>query len=302
MAEGDSPTVARRRVRLAIREAREREGLTQNQVAEAMEWSLSKVIRIESGEVSISVNDLRPLLNFIGIKDKGLAGSLIADARIARQRQRREWYQKPEFREHMSDALRRLTEYEGEATAMRSYTVYYPPGALQTPAYAAALTGGWDHELPADYAESMVQVRRLRRESLRTRLGSIQVFLVLDQSVFERSIGGPAVLVEQLHDLHDLASGGLIKMRMLPFDLDSPIANNGSFDLLTIAGDPGGEVMYRENGTSDELLEDPAVTTRHRERFEQLWHVATTEVDTIDFIKSRINTLETKITERQRRT
>ena len=66
MAEGDSPTVARRRVRLAIREAREPHNLTQQQVAEQMEWSLSKVIRIESGEVSISVNDLRPLLPFLG--------------------------------------------------------------------------------------------------------------------------------------------------------------------------------------------------------------------------------------------
>jgi transcriptional regulator with XRE-family HTH domain len=64
MAEGDSPTVARRRVRLAIREARDAAGLTQGEVAEATEWSHSKVIRIENGEVSISPNDLRPLFNY----------------------------------------------------------------------------------------------------------------------------------------------------------------------------------------------------------------------------------------------
>jgi transcriptional regulator with XRE-family HTH domain len=48
MAESVSPTVARRRVRLALRDAREKADLTQQQVAEEMEWSLSKVIRIES--------------------------------------------------------------------------------------------------------------------------------------------------------------------------------------------------------------------------------------------------------------
>jgi transcriptional regulator with XRE-family HTH domain len=301
MAEGDSPTVARRRVRLAVREAREREGLTQIQVAEAMEWSLSKVIRIESGEVSISVNDLRPLLNFIGIKDRTLVNSLLADARIARQRQRKEWYRKPELREYMSEPLRRLTEYEAEATAMRSYSVYYPPGPFQTPDYARALTGGWDHELNIQYASTMVEVRRLRRETMLSRLDSMRVFMVLDQSVFERTLGGRAVLAEQLRNMHDLATRGLINIRMLAFDLDSPIANNGSFDLLTIPGGPGGEVMYRENGTGDELIEDPAVTSRHRERFEQLWHVATSEVDTIEFLKGRIDTLENKITESQRR-
>ena len=58
----DSPAIARRRVRLAVRDARLDKKLTQSEVAEAMEWSLSKVMRIESGEVTISPNDLRPLL------------------------------------------------------------------------------------------------------------------------------------------------------------------------------------------------------------------------------------------------
>jgi transcriptional regulator with XRE-family HTH domain len=297
MAEGDSPTVARRRVRLAIREARDVAGLTQSQVAEAMEWSHSKVIRIENGEVSISPNDLRPLLSYLGIKDRDDVNSLLADARIARTRQREAWYQKPEFREHMSDGLRRLVEYEVEATAMRSYSVYYPPGPLQTLAYASALTGAWNHEMPEEKLATIVEARRRRHEFMRGRLESMRVFLVLDQSVFERQIGGPAVLVGQLQELHDLADRGLVAMRMLPFDMNTPIANNGSFDLLSIGG---GEVLYRENGLSDELVEDAATTARHRERFEQLWQVATEEVDTIDFVKGRIQFLQTKVSDSQR--
>jgi transcriptional regulator with XRE-family HTH domain len=302
MAEGDSPTVARRRVRLAIREAREANNLTQQQVAEQMEWSLSKVIRIESGEVSISVNDLRPLLAFVGIKDRSEVSSLLADARIARTRQRQAWYQRPEFRDHMSDAFRRLIEYEAEASAIRSYSVYYPPGPLQIPAYAAALTGSWgDHDLPSEAVEAVVEARRIRRDTVVKRIGSFKFFVILDQSVLMRTIGGPAVLVEQLKDLHGLASRGLLHIRMLSFDLDSPIANNASFDLLTVPGG-AGEVMYRENGLADEIVEDAASTARHRERFDQLWHVADAEADTIDFIKGRIEFLETKITESQSRT
>ena len=302
MAEGDSPTVARRRVRLAVREAREANNLTQLQVAEQMEWSLSKVIRIESGEVSISVNDLRPLLAFVGIKDKAEANSLIADARIARTRQRQAWYQKPEFRDHMSDAFRRLIEYEAEASAIRSYSVYYPPGPLQIPAYAAALTGSWgDHDIATEAVKARVEARRLRRDVILKRLGSFKLFVILDQSVLMRTIGGSAVLAEQLTDLHGLANRGLINIRMLPFDLDSPIANNASFDLLTVSGG-AGEVMYRENGLIDEIVEDAVSTARHRERFDQLWHVASAEADTIDFISGRIEFLESKITEGQSRT
>jgi len=299
MAEGDSPTVARRRVRLAIREARDAAGLTQSQVAEAMEWSYSKVIRIENGEVSISPNDLRPLLSYLGVKDRVITNALLADARIARTRQREAWYQKPEFRDHMSEALRRLIEYEVEATAIRSYSVYYPPGILQTPAYASALTFAWKHDIPEDRLAAIVEARRRRHQFVRGRLGSMRVLLVLDQSVFERQIGGPDVLAEQLKELHDLADEGLISMRMLPFDSDTPIANNGSFDLLAIGDESGNEVLYRENGMGDELIEDAATTARHRERFEQLWQVATTEVDTIDFVRGRMETLQMKVKGRQ---
>lgn len=87
MAEGDSPTVARRRVRMVLRDARESAGLTQLEVAEQMEWSLSKVIRIENGDVTIAPNDLRPLLSFLGVKDRTIVADMLATAKIARTRQ-----------------------------------------------------------------------------------------------------------------------------------------------------------------------------------------------------------------------
>src|SRR5918993_950856 len=99
MAEVVSPTVARRRVRLALREAREAAGRTQLEVAEEMEWSLSKVIRIENGDVSISPNDLRPLLAYLGFRDRAQINSLVADAKIARTRQHVSWWQGPEFKD-----------------------------------------------------------------------------------------------------------------------------------------------------------------------------------------------------------
>jgi transcriptional regulator with XRE-family HTH domain len=299
MAEGDSPTAARRRVRLAIRAARDAAGLTQNQVADEMEWSLSKVVRIESGDVSISPNDLRALLEYLGIGDRTVVGSLLADARIARTRQSQAWYQKPEVREHTSDALRHAIEYEAQATTIRSYAVYYPPGPLQTSAYAAALTGARNGTATADRVRTLAEVRQLRHDHMLARLDSLQIFLLVDQAVLERTIGSRATLADQLRELRDLADRGLINIRMLPFDLDSPITDNGGFDLLSLGDDPTTDVMYRQTGVADELVENAPVTKRHRERFEQLWQVASDEVDTIDFISSRIEALQKKNPERQ---
>src|SRR4051812_49854066 len=104
-----------------------------------MEWSLSKVIRIENGDVRISPNDLRPLLTYLNVRDKATVAELLAYARVARTRQRTAWYQTPQFREHMTDAMQRLTEYEVEADEIRYYQVFYMPGTLQTADYARAL-------------------------------------------------------------------------------------------------------------------------------------------------------------------
>ena len=299
MAEGDSPTVARRRVRMALREAREVKGATQLDVAEEMEWSLSKVIRIENGDVSIAPNDLKPLLAFLGIKDRARVNALIADARISRTRQHVSWWQQPEFRE-LNDPLRRYIEYEAVATEIRSFYIRYLPGPLQLPEYAAALTGPFVEELPAKKVDAVIEARRLRREALLSRLGSISYFVVLDEAVFQRSTGGPVVFAAQLRELLRLADERLARIRMLPFSLDMPIANNASFDVLSLGrGAMGNDVLYRENGTVDELIEDRPTISRHLNRFNQLWQVSTDEADTITYIGRRIAQLESTIASSQ---
>ncbi|GIF15156.1 helix-turn-helix domain-containing protein [Actinoplanes teichomyceticus] len=291
MTEGDSPTVARRRVRLALREARERADLTQLQVAEEMEWSLSKVIRIENGDVSISPNDLRALLSYLGIRDRALVGSLVADTRIARTRQRQAWYHTPDFRENLTDATRKLVEYENESTGIRSYSIYYVPGHLQTPRYARALMTRFEDELSDHQTARRIEARRLRRESLlqRAASGQVEILVMVDESVLRRTIGGPAVFAEQLGELAGLAANGAIRMRMVPFRLDASVTNNASFDLLAFGE---GEVLYRETGLGDEMIEDREATAKHRARFDKVWQEAADEDDTIAFIRQQIAALE----------
>ncbi|MET0418326.1 MAG: Scr1 family TA system antitoxin-like transcriptional regulator, partial [Actinoplanes sp.] len=176
MAEDVSPTVARRHLRLALREAREAADLTQLDVAEQMEWSLSKVIRIENGDVRISPNDLRPLLALLNIKDRTTIAELLAYAKVARSRQRTAWYQRPEFREHMTDPMVRLIEYEAEADEIRYHQVFFMPGPLQIPAYSRANLAIYeDSDIPERTRHYRAEVRRLRREAVLSRLGELRV-------------------------------------------------------------------------------------------------------------------------------
>lgn len=74
----------RQRLKTELRNARKRAGMTQKQVAAAMDWSVSKMLRIEAGIVGISVIDLRALLAYYNIDDEQLASELISLVQAAR--------------------------------------------------------------------------------------------------------------------------------------------------------------------------------------------------------------------------
>jgi transcriptional regulator with XRE-family HTH domain len=112
MAEDDSPPVARR----SLRKAREAGGHTQSEVAEGMECSPSKVIRIENGNVTIAANDLRRLPACSKVKDRARVADLIKPARLARMRAQRAWCRTPDHRERLNDPL---FEYETQAIPQR---------------------------------------------------------------------------------------------------------------------------------------------------------------------------------------
>jgi transcriptional regulator with XRE-family HTH domain len=60
-----------------LRNARRKAGLTQRQVASAMDWSQSKMLRIEAGVVGITPIDLRALLECYDVTDKRRTEELV---------------------------------------------------------------------------------------------------------------------------------------------------------------------------------------------------------------------------------
>jgi transcriptional regulator with XRE-family HTH domain len=293
MTSGESPMIARRRVRLAIREARDGLGLTQSDVAEAMEWSLSKVIRIEGGEVSISPNDLRPLLVFLKIKDRKAIDDLVADAKAARVRQRRFWWQEVPYRDNLTPGTQRLIEFEREAVAIKYFTIYVIPGVLQTRLFAEAVLRQWEEGLtPAEF-EARLDTRMRRRNDMLTRKDAPSLSVLLDESLVWRPYGGRAVLIDQLTDLHKLAVEGRVKLRIVPFTMEAPLPTYGSFDLMYLKedGDDENAVLYRELDLTDEIIEDRNRAAQYHKKFNELWNASFTEADTIALLARRLSEL-----------
>jgi transcriptional regulator with XRE-family HTH domain len=81
----ETPEVKRRRLKAALRRGREAAGLTPKQVSDALDWSVSKIIRIEAGTVGLTVTDLRALIDLYRITDEKRQAELLELARGSRK-------------------------------------------------------------------------------------------------------------------------------------------------------------------------------------------------------------------------
>ncbi|MDT5042493.1 MAG: hypothetical protein QOE51_3478 [Actinoplanes sp.] len=295
MTAGESPMIARRRVRLALREARDALSLTQSDVAEAMEWSLSKVIRIEGGEVSISPNDLRPLLAYLRVRDRATVDALLADAKLSRVRQPRFWWQDERYREHLTPGTKRLLEFEREAVAIRFFSIYIIPGPLQTQAFAEAVLRQFD-TLSAEDIQIRLETRMRRRDDLLGRADAPKLSVLLDESMVRRPYGGRDVLIGQLTDLQRLAAEGRVDLRIVPFSIEAPLPTYGTYDLLYLKedGDDENAVIYRELDITDDVVEDSNRAAQYHKKFDELWNASMTEADTIDLVAKRLSELHSQ--------
>src|SRR5258708_7634859 len=80
-----SPTARARRLRHELRRLREEAGLTHSEVAHRLEWSPSKLSRIETGQSRVQTGDVRDLLEVYGITDQATYEALVQLAREARR-------------------------------------------------------------------------------------------------------------------------------------------------------------------------------------------------------------------------
>jgi transcriptional regulator with XRE-family HTH domain len=290
LATTDSPAAARRRLRFALRAARDTAQLTQADVAERLEWSVSKVNRIENGEVTISATDLRALMALLGVEDPQTVEQFTQWARTARSRG---WWDSPEYRAHITPAMRQLIQYEAEATAIRCFQPTLIPGSLQTPEYARAILDFWI-ELPDETKAARQAVRAERRARLFDRPNRPDFLLLLDESVVHRQVGGPAVMADQLRALQEMVGRGEIILRIVPLLHGASLGLAGNFMILDLE-DYENAILYREVALDDDDIRDDETADHYRRVFERMWQVALSPDQSMDLIKGQAAVMNASI-------
>jgi transcriptional regulator with XRE-family HTH domain len=272
MGQRETSVVRHRRLRAELRRLREQSGRTQKVVAEAMGWSTSKIIRIETGAVNVSTSDVRALLQYYDIDDRGLAEDLLE---VTRTREEGWW---EDYRAYYNQQFLNFLGYEDSATRIRQYMSQIVPGLLQTEEYARALVTDY-HHLDQEEIDRGTRIRMRRQELLDGPRGPELIF-VLDEAVVHRWVGGPRVMLGQLVRLKELARRPRLSVHIVPFRQGMYAGLQGSsFTIFEFSS--RDYVVTLEDPHRDAILNDPETSSGYIETFLTVQNLAEREVDKI---------------------
>ncbi|MFH8465036.1 Scr1 family TA system antitoxin-like transcriptional regulator [Streptomyces sp. NPDC017991] len=250
MAQED-PGFQRARLRDRLRKAREGAGLKQREVAEQLDWSPSKVIRIEAGTVGVSVTDVRVLLGHYGITGQAQVKALTDMARAARQPP---WW--APYRSWVSQDFETYLGYESSASIIRNFEPHVVPGLLQTEEYARELMTRTNAGTEA--TERLVQLR-IERQNRLVRADGPDVFCVLDEAVIRRAVGSQETMRRQYEKLLAINELPNVTVRTVPFGAGIYRQFRSPYVLFEFPGDEDEMVAYLESADGEVIISEKAL-------------------------------------------
>ena len=286
MTRNRNAAVSRRRIRSLVRHLRAQTNETQRDVADALDWSTAKLMRIEGGRVGVSTTDLRALLSHYGITDNAELDKYAEIARVSRSSTLA-----GQYRDALTKEFAEFLENEEAARIIRQYEPKLIPGPLQTENYARAiLTTYMSAEDSDEIVEKRVQARLARRGQLLQPEGP-EVYFVIDEAAIWRWIGAEtghkSIMVRQLEDMLDIVKHPNVTIQFVPFAVGAYTAMRGPFVILEF-DEPGDDnLLYLENpGGSMNYYENPERTEPYLQAFQDIENKATSP-DQADYVIDR---------------
>ncbi len=254
----------------ALRRLRLQVGRSVRDVSTALEWSTSKVSRIETSSSRVSDDDLGRLLDYYDASDE-VRRHLVALSQQPGRSVRRSASPVP-------DAYERYIRLESRAERISLYGAVVIPGLLQTPEYAAVVIKAI---VAAD--EQFVQTRmeaRMVRQVILGRQPPLKLSVVLDEAALRRPIGGPDVMRRQMIRLQELNDRPEIVIRMLPFKVGAHAALTGPFAILDFPTGVGAPSQVFCDGLTGGILRSKAdEVAQYRNGFAALEKLALSKED-----------------------
>lgn len=242
-----------------LRQLREQNNLTLKEAGEYLQKDFSTVSRFELGTFPVRRGDLLALMDLYGVDDKSQRETLL---NLCGEVWQTGWWDK--YTGADGDVWASTMDFvwlESRAESVRAFAALVIPGLLQTPGYMRGLMDVVNHNATDPQKERWIGLRMGRQKILEgKRLHRHEV--LLDEAALRRSVGGPAVMVEQLVSLRNMVEDDRVTIRVIPFDIGAHPSPEGAFTLLDLGGpfstvahiESSGGGIYLERGDVDKLV------------------------------------------------
>lgn len=277
------PAVGRRRLAVELRRLRVAAGLTIQDVARAMECSVGKVSRVETGLVTARIQDVRELLDLYSVPEPERSGLLD----LVRLSRKKAWWHA--YGDVVPPESAKYYGLEDGAATIREYASLLVPGLLQTETYAAAMMS------PAQDVEPHVRQRRLelrmRRQELLTRDDPPSVEVILHEPVLFNTMTGKDVTAGQFTRLVELARKPHVSIRVLPMAAGPHEAAGVPFTIFGFTSPEDPSVAYHEQPTRNTLIDQPDELAWYERAFTQAAKLALSPKRSIEAIRQAAHSL-----------
>jgi hypothetical protein len=285
MTEGTTgSTVPRRQLGRYLRDLRGSQRITVKTAAEQLEWSETKLWRIETGQTSLRSHDVE-LMCRIYAAPADLTEALMG---LARETKAKGWWQA--FGDVIPEGFDVYIGLEEAATQLTVYQNELVPGLLQTEAYARALITADNPGIDTDETDRRVRLRMSRQALIRRPTAPHQLTVVLNEAIVRRPVGGTQVMADQLDSLADSAALPNVDLRVVPFTagLHAGVMS-GPFVLLRFPLNGDGResepaTVYVDGFTGALYLDKPHEVQRYADAFENIQTAALNAAASIHLI------------------
>ena len=279
MAPATTPTVRRWELGARLRRLRTDAGLTINEVAERLLASPTKISRLETGDRTPQLRDVRDLCDMYGVEPATVT-ELMELAKLARQPG---WWKEYGLRPSTDT----FVGLEASALKIQNWEPLIIPGVFQTADYTAAILRPFSRVVENLGQEELAAVRAERQKRLLGPEGP-EIWAIIDEGALRREVLAPDLMQSQFAHLLEASALPRVTLQVLAFSAGPHVGVQGPFVILEFAPDIVGDVVYSEGLAGQFFFEKPEELKRYRRAFDLLRAAADGPERTQDLIRRLI--------------
>ncbi len=285
MVETTGSTVPRRQLGRYLRDLRGKQRITVKAAAAALEWSETKLWRVENGHSSLRSHDVELMCRIYGAPPD-MTEALMG---LAKETKAKGWWHA--YGDVIPEGFDVYIGLEEAASQISWYEAELVPGLLQTEQYARSVIKDDNPGVDDEEIDRRVQLRLARQALVRRRTAPLSLHVALNEAILRRPVGGPDVMAAQLGSLVEASGQPNVSLRVVPFSAGLHRGlMSGPFELLRFPLNGDGQpsepaTVYADGFTGALYLDKPHEVERYANAFESIWSAALDEAASTDLIR-----------------